>query len=359
MRVCVYAISKNESTFVKRWMNSMQEADEVIVLDTGSTDDTVEQLRMLGAQVTEERIEPWRFDTARNRSLALVPKNVDICVCTDLDEVFHPGWRALLEAAWQPEITRACYRYIWSFLPDGREGHVFWLDKVHAREGYCWTHPVHEVLTRCAETPEKRVNVSGMLLEHHPDPGKSRGQYLPLLELSVREDPEDDRNMHYLGREYMFCGQWQKAINTLKRHLSLPRATWVDERCASMRFLARCYDQLGQKAEACRWRLRAAAEAPHLREPMMELADSCYHAQDWEGVCWWTKQALTIADRPQTYITEAFAWGSLPWDLRAIALYRLGRRKEALESARAALALEPENNRLKQNMELMQEQMDE
>ena len=48
MRVCVYAISKNESTFVKRWMNSMQEADEVIVLDTGSTDDTVEQLRRLG-----------------------------------------------------------------------------------------------------------------------------------------------------------------------------------------------------------------------------------------------------------------------------------------------------------------------
>ena len=30
--------------------------------------------------------------------------------------------------------------------------------------------------------------------------GKSRGQYLPLLELSEEEDPEDDRNMHYLGR---------------------------------------------------------------------------------------------------------------------------------------------------------------
>ena len=39
-KICVYAIAKNESKFVKRWMESMSEADMVVVLDTGSTDDT-------------------------------------------------------------------------------------------------------------------------------------------------------------------------------------------------------------------------------------------------------------------------------------------------------------------------------
>ena len=125
-KVCVYAICKNESQFVERWMASMGEADAVVVLDTGSTDDTAESLRAAGARVTVERFDPWRFDTARNRSLDLVPEDADICVCTDLDEVLHPGWRALLEAAWVPGTTRATYRYTWNFLPDGREGHVFW-----------------------------------------------------------------------------------------------------------------------------------------------------------------------------------------------------------------------------------------
>ena len=54
MRIAVYAICKNESQFVDRWMDSMSEADQVVVLDTGSTDDTVERLKKRGAQVTVE-----------------------------------------------------------------------------------------------------------------------------------------------------------------------------------------------------------------------------------------------------------------------------------------------------------------
>ncbi len=43
--------------------------------------------------MSEEIITPWRFDVARNKSLNLLPDDVDICVCTDLDEVFNKGWR--------------------------------------------------------------------------------------------------------------------------------------------------------------------------------------------------------------------------------------------------------------------------
>lgn len=45
MKIYVYAISKNESKFVDRWVDSMSEADDIYVLDTGSTDDTVEKLK--------------------------------------------------------------------------------------------------------------------------------------------------------------------------------------------------------------------------------------------------------------------------------------------------------------------------
>ena len=72
LKIVVYAICKDEEQFVDRWMDSMSEADQVVVLDTGSTDGTVEKLRARGAEVTVETVVPWRFDVARNRSLDLV-----------------------------------------------------------------------------------------------------------------------------------------------------------------------------------------------------------------------------------------------------------------------------------------------
>ena len=53
MKIVVYAICKNEEKFVDRWMDSMLEADQVVVLDTGSTDGAAAHLRERGAVVTE------------------------------------------------------------------------------------------------------------------------------------------------------------------------------------------------------------------------------------------------------------------------------------------------------------------
>ena len=61
--------------------------------------------KKLGVKVAKTKITPWRFDVARNKSLNLVPKDYDICVCTDLDEVFEKGWRKKLEEIFNnPEI---------------------------------------------------------------------------------------------------------------------------------------------------------------------------------------------------------------------------------------------------------------
>ena len=335
-------------------MDSMSEADQVVVLDTGSDDGTVERLRERGAAVTQEAITPWRFDTARNRSLELVPEDADICVCTDLDEVFRPGWRACLERSWTPGVGRVSYRYTWSFNADGSEGVVFWIEKIHARQGYRWVHPVHEVLQWTGAGSEgPMVTAEGIQLNHHPDPTKSREQYLPLLELSVREAPEDDRNVHYLGREYMYRGRWDDCIRTLKGHLALPTATWRDERAASMRYIARAYWSKGDAAQARDWYLRAVTEAPYLREPYTDLALMLYQQQEWEGVLYFTACALSITVRPRSYVCEAAAWGSLPYDLRALAFYHTGDYRQAEQAAERALALEPGSQRLRENLRLI------
>ena len=68
-KVVVYAICKNEEKFVNRWIESMKEADKIVVLDTGSDDDTVKKLKEQNVYVESKVINPWRFDVARNEAL--------------------------------------------------------------------------------------------------------------------------------------------------------------------------------------------------------------------------------------------------------------------------------------------------
>ncbi len=356
-KVAVYAICKNEEKFVDRWMDSMSEADAIYVSDTGSSDGTIERLRKRGAVVNEITVKPWRFDKARNMSMSFVPNDFDICVCTDLDEVLEPGWRALLENAWKADTTRLKYKYTWSFNEDGTPGVTFMYEKIHARHGFKWVHPVHEVLEYSGEKPDRYAVEERIRLDHYPDPSKSRSQYLPLLELSVKESPEDDRNMHYLGREYMFYGRWDKCIETLKKHLAMPSAKWRDERCASMRYIARAYEAKGNMAEAESWLYRAVAEAPYLREPYVELAKLLYSFGDWIGAAHMTEEALNIKERPASYINEGFCWDYTIYDIGAIAFYNLGMYKRSLELAEAAAELAPDNGRLTENVKIIGEKV--
>lgn len=349
MKICVYAICKNEEAFVDRWVDSMSEADEIVVLDTGSTDRTVERLRQRNVSVTLETISPWRFDVARNRALECVPADTDVCVCTDLDEILEAGWRAALERQWTPETKRAHYRYTWNFNPDGSEGTVFWTDKIHTRHDFRWILPVHEVLDYLPGGNYRITTLQGVQLNHRPDPQKSRAQYLPLLELAAAESPLDDRTIHYLGREYMFNKRWEKSIETLLRHLALPSATWPDERCASMRFIARNWRALQNPDEAKRWLHRAIAEAPHLREPYIEFAALLYDEQNWPGVLFLTESALGICERSMTYINEPASWGPKPYDLASLACYHLGLYEKALLYVDEAIRLCPTEERLRAN----------
>ena len=351
-KICVYAISKNEEKFVSRWVESMKEADEIYVLDTGSTDKTVKLLKEKGVKVTSEEINPWRFDIARNKSLALLPEDTDICVCTDLDEVFVKGWRKKLEEIWKDDTTRLAYNYNWSLDEENKPVVNFYIEKIHSRNDYKWTHPVHEVLTYIGKNKENKITTDDITVNHYPDSTKSRSSYLPLLELSVKEDPDDDRNMHYLGREYMYYGKWNKCIDTLIKHLSLPRATWKDERCASMRFIARSYKNLKRYREAEMWLKLAIKEAPYLRDPYVEMALLHYKQDHFKEVIKYCNEALKIKTHTKSYINEPFSFNETIYDLLSISYYYEGDYQKSLENVNEAIIRNPYDNRLIENKKL-------
>ena len=355
VKVCVYAICKNELKFVDKWVESMREADWICVLDTGSTDGTPERLRELGCIVEVKEINPWRFDVARNESMKLIPPEADVCVCTDLDELLEPGWRAVIDKTWTDDTVQGRYRYTWSFNPDGTEGTVFMYDKIHRNSGFVWLYPVHEVLHYVGDSERKYALLPGIQLNHHADPAKPRAQYLPLLELAARENPDNDRCLHYLGREYMHYRRYDDAIEWLQKHIDLPTSKWREERCASYRFMGRCYEGLGQPAKAMDNYWKAIAEAPFLREPYVDMARMLYRQEDWYGVLFLVDKIIKLRQRTGTYISEADAWGSLPYDIASIAFFHVGNIPMALNMARGARDKSPTDERILKNVSLFEQ----
>ncbi len=342
MKICVYTIAKNESSFIERWYQSAKDADELLVFDTGSTDDTFEVCEQLGIKVFAGCVNPWRFDTARNTALSLVSADIDYCISLDADEVLVEGWREHMEGL-EANVTRPRYKYTWSWNPDGSEGLVYGGDKIHSRNGYRWKHPVHEVLAKTPESPEVQSWI-GLEIHHFPDSEKSRSQYGPMLELAALEDPKDDRIAFYYGRELVYYNELDKAYDQLKHHLSLPTALWGPERAASKRLIAKCRPE-----EAEYWLLSAASEAANRREPWVDLANYYYEKSEWVQCFSSALRAISIQEKPLEYICDADAWGSKPYDLAAIASYRLG-NKDCLAYGQMAVTIDPEDARLISNL---------
>ena len=340
MKVSVYSIAKNEEQFVERWYDSAKDADHISILDTGSTDNTVSIAESLGIEVVTFIQDPWRFDVARNASLNILPEDMNYCIALDMDEVLLPGWREELEKALEAGVTRPRYKYTWSWKSPGVPGLQYGGDKIHSRHGYKWKHPVHEVLV---PTIEEKQGWFDLEIHHYPDNTKSRGQYLPLLELAVEEDPEDDRNTHYLAREYFFNGRLEESEKMFVRHLLLKKSTWGSERAESCRYLYKI-------TKDPYWLNKGIEEAPGRREPRVDLAKHYYETQEWWPCLQSALSALDITERPLEYLTDAQAWGALPHDLAAISAYQLRLYSESIYHGDKAVQIDPNDERLRNNL---------
>ncbi|HEY8389408.1 MAG TPA: glycosyl transferase family 2, partial [Clostridia bacterium] len=276
----------------------------------------------------------------------------DICVCTDLDEVFEKGWRQKLENAWQKDIKQARYQYNWSLDEKNRPEVSFYNFKIHSRFDFVWKNPVHEYLEYQGQD-YKVVFIEDLILNHYPDKNKSRASYLSLLELSVKENPQDSRSWYYLGREYKLLGMWDKSIKTLKKYLELDTSTWKDERAAALRDIAKCYLNKSDYSNAYQYYWKAIYENPSIRETYAEFAQVAYYNEDYLTVANMAKKAFRIKSRSKNYISESFAWDWTLPDIAAIACYNLKQYDQALKYAKIAYELNPDDQRLKDNYEFI------
>lgn len=345
LKVAVYTICLNEKQFVDRWVSAHKDHAIMVVADTGSTDGTVEALQAAGVQVHRIGVKPWRFDDARNAALSLVPTDVDVCISTDMDELMAPGWYDALCKSWTPQTTRLRYTYVWSFDHNDQPRHSFMGDKCHHRFHYRWKRPVHETVFHTGTQPEHIVTAPEVIMWHKQDHGKSRGQYLPLLELSHKENPECSQTLFWLAREYAYHNKNEEAVAHFKKYLEMPHATWHEEKAESQRWLSKLlpHDKL--------YYLRlATATAPMKREPWMDLADHYYQVTDWPQCYANALQALSIKNKSGSYLDSVEAWGSKLPDLAGISAYNMKLFDQAVYWFEQAVQLNPTDQRLQNNL---------
>lgn len=347
MKISAYTICLNEQKHVARWLEANKGADLRVIVDTGSTDATLNML--VEAQKTDPNlivhqitVKPWRFDDARNAALSLVPPDVDVCMSVDMDEMPDPDFYDIVRRDWKPETTRGWFAF--------DTGSVWQANRLHTRFNYRWVAPCHEVAEWFGEGQEVSQTFNTHM-KHCPDSEKSRAQYLPLLLMAVNEHPEDGRMWVYLAREYYFERNWPKVLETSAVAVALEN-TWNVER-----------------AYACRLAGQAAWETDH--DPMPLLLEGVKHDPEsleaWYPVafhhfinrrwkeCWQAASKRLKLPETTHYLREAEVWDWRMYDLMSLSKWNLGKKKEALKWAEAALAGKPDSERLQRNMEFIRD----
>ena len=114
--------------------------------------------------------------------------------------------------------------------------------------------------------------------------------------------------------------------------------------------MGRCYAELGNIEAAEKAFHNAAGEAPNTREPWCELAMLMYRQTRWEECFAYAMRALKIVNRDLVYTCDPAVWGAQPHDLAAVSAWHLGLKDIAKEQGKLALDLEPENDRLRENL---------
>jgi tetratricopeptide (TPR) repeat protein len=200
-----------------------------------------------------------------------------------------------------------------------------------------------------AHVPESIHDLRDMVMTHYPDSGRDRQYGIEPLELGVREEPDNPRRAHYLGREYYDAKRWGDAIAELQRHLSLPGAGWAPERAASARFIAHSHAALKEDDKARDWFEKAIQFDRGSRDAWMDLAQFEFDRKNWTACASAIKSLLAITERTLNYIGSEAPWGVLPYDIGAVAAYYAGRHDDARHWLTEALRRRPGDPRLVEN----------
>ncbi len=291
MKIAACAICKDEEENISKWLGHTKDFDYRIVVDTGSTDRSMELLSKSDVILAQKKFESFRFDEARNFVMTLIPNDVDWCIWPDFDEHYCGNWRQDLENTIRtnPSVTRLTYK---TFLirdgieKEGLESGAITDSKIHRNKLYKWEKPIHEYLSYIGEGNETIKQVDSIQRFHKQDVSKERvTQHFEIAKSAVETDPKDAYNLWFVLKGYYFTFRdVDNSIKYAKRYLDITKP-YTNFRSHALQILADCEaKKYGITPNTTLTLLRSVSENPQNIEVWRGLVNTSFKLEDWHMV---------------------------------------------------------------------------
>jgi glycosyltransferase involved in cell wall biosynthesis len=268
MKLSVAIICKNEESCIETCLKSIQEADEIIVVDTGSTDNTVKVCKKHTNKVFENEY-CWEDSFCKARNYALSKVTEGWVLSLDCDEYLEIGGIAKIRKA--IEFAESHNQKTINVIMEANiTGDQFYFPRLFKRcKEIYWKGNIHNYLSYTDNNKSDIKITFGYSKAHQNDPDRA----LRILKQELNNNPQLVRETFYLAREYWYRKDWIQAIYWYKDYLT--RATWPPEWAEAWLMLARCYWELNKVDEAKDACLGAIKVNAGFKEAIEFMADLC------------------------------------------------------------------------------------
>lgn len=269
-------IAKNEENNVKQWFNSIDGVfDEVVFVDTGSVDGTVDIAKSLGCKVSHF---DWIDDFSAARNFSFDQVKTDYVFWNDLDDVLvgkdqFIDFRDNVMNLYDYWVAK----YDYSSNAEGKPMCSFARERVmNMAKGMRWRYPIHEGIIPVSKIGQVRLSyINTWSIKHmrtEEDLKKDRSRNLGIFEKERKKAPLDARMLYYYGKELYEIGRPLEAVGELLKALAQTNLE-LHDRVLGFQYLCYAYMACNQFEKAIEQAHTALMIAPNRAEFFVIIGD--------------------------------------------------------------------------------------
>jgi len=334
-------IVKNEEDTLSKCLDSVQSiVDEIIIVDTGSTDQTKRVASMYTDKIYDfEWIDD--FSAARNYSFSLATK--DYILWLDADDVLlEDDQKKFLELkqTLPPEVDSVMMKYNTGFDNEGNVTFSYYRERLVRRsKNYLWREPVHEYIFVRGNSITSDIAVTHTKKHHAPSK-----RNIQIYEKQLAAGKElSPRGLYYYARELKDNGLYKKAIEYFEAFLRTEKG-WVEDNINACHDMAKCYEQEHMPNEQIQSLFRSFIYDTPRAEVCCSIGYFYKSKGDYRRAIFWFKLASSL-EKPKDCLGFIYndSWDFIPYIELSVCYDRIGNIDEAEKYNELAGKCKPNN----------------
>ena len=237
-------IVKNEEDTLERCLKSAKQiADEIIIVDTGSTDRTKEIAKRFTNNIYDFE---WVYDFSKARNYSFSKATKDYIMWLDADDVILDEdikKIKILKRILTKDIDMVTFKYNLNLDENGVPALSYRRERIFKRsKGYKWIGPIHEVIERTGKVLDEDISITHKKI-HKSEPGRNLKIFEKMIEKNILFDA---RQTFYYARELMYVERFEESIKEYTKFLSMKDA-WIENKISAYLDLYDIYLKLNEE----------------------------------------------------------------------------------------------------------------